>query len=403
LIQPRGLDFVRTGCNIAMGALFALALVPISPVWAKLEFSFSGFGTLGYVISDSKDAEYRTGKGGDGADDSGTFEVDSRLGLQLDVTLSDTFSATTQGLARQDYDGDFDPEIEWGFLKAQLGDSVSVRVGRIGLPFFLISDFREVGYANVFLRPPEDNYLLAPLGSFDGVDINSYHEIGETLLSAQLFYGRRDIDSSDGFHISVRDGIGANIAIERGIARLRFSHVEVQIGTEFDQIAELQEGIDMALPFAPQLAEVVTDFDGQLKDSTFSNASLELDLDSWFLSAEYSERVINDSYTSSANAWYVAAAYRWGDFTPYAYSSELKQTSKSEIMPSSIAQIAPLIDFLDVFYAPADQKSFALGMRWDFLENAALKTQIETISRVSRGASFSRGTEGPVDDPDDCG
>lgn len=137
-------------------ALLALGFGPSALVWAEPMFNFSGFGTLGYGISDSSDSEYRTGRARDGADDSGTFGVDSRLGLQLDAGLSETVSATVQALARQNFDGEFTPEIEWAFVKAQLNDSVSLRVGRIGVPFFMVSDFREVGFANTLLRPPED-------------------------------------------------------------------------------------------------------------------------------------------------------------------------------------------------------------------------------------------------------
>jgi len=69
---------------IALSA-FGIAVPALSN--AETTFSLSGFGTLGYALSDSSEFEYRTGAATDGADDSGTFKVDSRFGLQVDSSL----------------------------------------------------------------------------------------------------------------------------------------------------------------------------------------------------------------------------------------------------------------------------------------------------------------------------
>jgi len=382
-------------------ALTVLSMGLSSVACAETTFSLSGFGTFGYALSDSSEFEYRTGAATDGADDSGTFKVDSRLGLQVDAGISDSISATAQALARQGFDGEFTPKVEWAFVRYQLNDSIALRFGRMGVPFFMVSDFREVGYANAILRPPEDTYLLAPLGSFDGVDFNSYFEFGETLVNTQLFWGARKQDFFSESTISLRDGVGATLALERGIARLRFSFVRARISARSEDFDALGEGLAAGASIFPELAEVAEDFNGRRKISTFAGIGLELDMDPWFVAAEFTQRNIENAFVSSYDAGYVTAGFRWNDLTPYLTVSSLKQKSKTEVTLPAVPQLDEARAALAANYAAGDQDTVALGLRWDFFDNAAMKVQLENISRPGRGASFTRDELEIVENPDD--
>ncbi len=46
-----------------------------------------------------------------------------------------------------------------------------MRLGRLPLPVFLVSDFRQVGYANTWIRPPIEVYGQVPLDNVDGLDV----------------------------------------------------------------------------------------------------------------------------------------------------------------------------------------------------------------------------------------
>jgi len=365
---------------------------PISAL-AKLDFDFSGFGTLGYAISDNSETEYLVGRSLDGADDSGTFKLDTKLGVQFDTSLDDRTSATLQVTSSQNYDGEFTPEVEWAFLKSQMSDSISLRFGRMGVPFFMVSDFRKVGYANTVLRPPEDTYFLAPLDSFDGLDLTGDFEWGETEVSAQTIFAYRDIDGTGETKVSLRDGYGGNIAFERGIARLQLSYIQTRLGIDSPEFKPLADGLAQAAVVFPVLAEAAEDFNGKLKKSTFFGVGLELDLDPFWLAAEYTQRRFTKSFLSSQNAWYVTGAYRWKNFTPYITLSQVTQTSKTEVEVPDLPILEPLAGPLNDNYASSDQNSAIVGMRWDFMPGAALKIQAENISRKVQGASFTRGNE----------
>ena len=134
-------------------------------------FDVSGFGTAGFVITDTDKAEFVRGSQPVGADSSGDVGVDSIAGVQATVHLTDTISGTTQVLLRRLYNDGFELDVPLAFLKAQVNKDFAVRLGRLPLPVFLVSDFRQVGYANTWIRPPVEVYGQVPLDNVDGVDV----------------------------------------------------------------------------------------------------------------------------------------------------------------------------------------------------------------------------------------
>jgi hypothetical protein len=122
----------------------------------------SGFGTGALTWTNSDKAEFGRPNQASGAKKDLTTGVDSNLGLQADYTVNSWLSVTGQGLVRKDAEDDFGAELSWAFAKAKINDELSVRAGRIGLPVFMISDYRNVGYANTFLRPPVELYSQVP-------------------------------------------------------------------------------------------------------------------------------------------------------------------------------------------------------------------------------------------------
>lgn len=231
--------------------------------------------------------------------------------------------------------------------------------------------------------------------------MNGIYEWGETLVSAQALYGVRKRDFFNDTTISLRDGVGGNIAFERGPARLRFSYIQARISARSDETDLFSSQLEQGVAFFPQLEEVVVDFNGRRKQSIFAGVGLDVDLAPWFVSAEYTQRHIKKAFVSSYDAWYLSAGYRWNNLTPYAFVSSLKQTSKTGVPLPDIPQLAEASAALAANYVAGDQDSIALGLRWDFLDSAALKVQMENISRESRGASFTRDVEMPIENPDD--
>jgi hypothetical protein len=71
-------------------------------------FSFSGFGTLSSVRTNTDQAQFRAGTLQPvGADKTGEYGVDAKLGLQAQAKVTNDFSATVQVLSQRDADDSF--------------------------------------------------------------------------------------------------------------------------------------------------------------------------------------------------------------------------------------------------------------------------------------------------------
>ena len=348
---------------------------------AEPRLLFSGFGTLGFAVLGDPDAEYRTGRAVDGADDKGSFEVDSRLGLQLDVEATAQLSGTLQGVVREGGDGDPEATLEWAFLRWLPSDSMTLRIGRLALPAYAVSDYREVGYANTLLRPPEDVYSQVPIRSVDGVDASAYAELGETLLSVQLYVGQTDEDFFGSNDVSFRDMLGVNVVAERGPLRVRLSNVSARLALGSDGRRQLSAGLLAAAPLDPALGALAEEFSDEFVRSRFSAIGVSLDFGRVFVDTEYTQRRV-DSAIPDFDGWYASLGTRVRAFTPYVFVSAFEGVDERRhgIDLPDVPALAPLEAGLNLALASNDQSTLGLGLRWDFAPDIAFKAQLEQVS-----------------------
>jgi hypothetical protein len=176
--------------RVAAAASITLAFALCS-TWARAalpEIDVSGFGTAGFAVTDNGKGEFgRVQQQAVGANNEGDIGVDSLFALQGTVHLTDMFSATVQGMVRRMFNTGFQLDIPVFFVKAEVTRDLSVRVGRIQLPVFMLSDYRQVGYSSTWVRPPIEVYGQIPLDSDDGVDILYRKTVGPADISAQAF------------------------------------------------------------------------------------------------------------------------------------------------------------------------------------------------------------------------
>lgn len=321
-------------------------------VVAAPDIRVSGFGTLGYVTTDTDNAEFRSSlRQHKGATESnGDWGVDSRLGLQANATFNDTFSAVAQGyISRRD--GDSSPDLEWLFLQADVLDGTSLRAGRMLVPTFFLSDFRHVGYAQHWLRTPVEVYGTFLNTSFDGLQSVSRFSIGDYNATLQLSGGQAT-GNKKYFMIGERfsetdeqsDSIySANFSLQRGdwTGRLGYTHMrDVEI-------------LSMGQVF-------------HSGNDDFYSAGLQYDNGSLLAMSEYIWRRWDASGEQDgildSEAFYLTAGYRLGNVMPYVTYSEF--SPQGEGYPST----------LDT------RRTTALGARWDVARNFAVKAQVEEVS-----------------------
>ena len=120
-------------------------------------FTLQGFGTLGAARTTSNEVEFvRDLSQPRGASQTWDARVDSVLGLQANWQINPQLEAVAQLVSRYRYDRTFTPEFSWAYLKYEPSPNLSLRAGRLGTEFFMMSDSRLVGYSFLTVRPPGD-------------------------------------------------------------------------------------------------------------------------------------------------------------------------------------------------------------------------------------------------------
>jgi hypothetical protein len=179
---------------LACGVLSGAAQAQSMP-----EFKFSGFGTLAAVHADGDNADFKGSlfqPKGAGHSRSTSFNPDSLLGAQLGVVFNDKLSAVVQVISQYQYDNSYKPQVEWANVKYQLTPELSVRLGRIAAPSYLLSETRYVGYANPWVRPPVEAYSVLSITSNDGIDVSYRSKLLGANNAFQVYYGKSKADLS---------------------------------------------------------------------------------------------------------------------------------------------------------------------------------------------------------------
>ncbi len=372
-------------------AAVPLALALCAGTASAATYDVNGFGTAGFVITDTDKAEFVRGSQPVGANSQGDVGVDSIAGIQATVHLSDMISGTTQVLLRRLYDKGFELDVPLAFVKAQLNKEFAVRVGRVPFPAFLVSDFRQVGYANTWMHPPVEVYGQFPLDNLDGMDVLYSGDAGPVSLSGQAYYGKTDITigTSD---VSVKKIRGVNLSGTLGPLTLRAGRVQsrLTLNSAGDAlIAGLRQAGFAAL--ADDLATVD-------KPSVFTAYGALLDWKNFIVQVEDTKSVIG-GFPADTSGRYGLVGYRVGKFTPFAmYATRTVDSAETSTVIPQVGPLIPLALGVNALIAGNEQNTTSLGLRWDAASSVAVKFQYDHVDPRGPGlfANVKPGFDGPV-------
>ncbi|MFZ6721799.1 hypothetical protein [Undibacterium sp. Ji49W] len=371
----------------------------VSAAWADdtSPITISGFGTAALTRSNTSDAEFARPNQLAGVTSSAKTGVDSNFGIQATAKMNDWLSFTGQGLVRKNVTDNFGAELTWAFAKAKVNDNLNLRVGRIGLPVYMISDYRNVGYANTMLRPPIEMYSQVTLESVDGVDAVYQTNLGETAITAQLAYGVTDAEQRGNFTAKFKNVSGINIVAENGPFTFRFGRVDTKVTV--DNSSNLNTLVSGLTKFGfKSAADAIAVSDTK---ASFTSLGLGVDWKSFVVQAEYGKRKSASLSIANTTSWYTMFGYRMGSFLPYVVHASATQDSSRTVagLPASGPLLPYTLGANGLASASPIQTSNSVGVRWDFYKSAALKLQLDRMSPDNGPGVFINakpGFKGPV-------
>jgi predicted porin len=350
-------------------------------------FTLNGFGTVGVVHSDEAQADFvanQLAPDGAGYTRAWSPEVDSRFGLQLTADLTPRLTGILQLIAEQRYDDSYTPTVEWANLRYDLTPDLSVRAGRMVQPSFMVSEYRKVGYATPWVRPPEEVYRLVPVTNFDGIDLSYRAHFDGFTNTLRGSYGRTEATSPNGGESEARGAVTLADTLEWGAATLFASYSHTRLTIDEENLTAL---FDAFRQFGPEGVAIAERYDADDKRLKVMAVGARYDPGDWFVMGE---RAHTDSRTffGDSRGWYLTGGYRFGAVTPYLTVARVRVDSSTSdpglslggLPPPLAAQATALNAALNgLLGSAAQQKSVALGARWDFTHNAALKVQYDRI------------------------
>jgi len=372
--------------GLLLSALLGAMCFPTSGIadeGTPIAFSFNGFGTAGVAHSSEDQADFTSSvfkPNGAGYSHNWSVDVDSRVGAQITAEISPQLSAVVQVIAEQGYDNTYRPNLEWANIKYMLTSDFSVRLGRIELPTFLVSDVRKVGYANPWVRPPIDVYGVAPLTNSDGVDVSYRTHFGDLSNTLRGVFGPKYKLNFPGAGIDTRNLWGVFDTAEFAAATVHASYLQTHatqnpanpLFTAFRQLGP--PGIAIANEY-------------ELSNSSVELATIGASYDPgrWFAMSEWT-RISSRSFLNVNTGWYASSGYRVGEFTPYVTVSRVAAPKVTEPglaaanFPSQFADtIAALDGGLSAVLGSTHhvERTLSVGGRWDLEKNIDLKVQYD--------------------------
>lgn len=388
----------RRPCNLRFlrHRLFALCLsallAPLGALAAGLDaekaVSLRGFGTLGLTHNNTGGAEFiRDILQPRGIADGWSGDVDSRAGLQVNARLTAEIEGVVQAVSYYNHTGSYNPELTWAFISYAPNPDLKVRVGRLGWDAYQLADSRNVGYAYLWVRPPVDYFGPLQISHIDGADAVVTHELGGGIASAKLYGGRvgQKIPAPPGNDYDVAGRVlGANLDYRKGDWQLRIGYAALRLDNDpVDFVPLLTALRGTGSPTAAALAA-----DLSLADKTIEivSAGVIYEDGPWRAHLMFNRAMSNTLAYPQKDSGYFLLGYRSGQWTPYATLAGTRSHAASQ-RRTGFPTPNPLDTAVSMSLASAQsrQHTLSVGLRYDFIRNAALKAQLDRI-RVTDNA-----------------
>jgi hypothetical protein len=380
--------------------LLLLTLNTTASLANDMRWSVKGFGTFGFIQTDTDKVGFlRATTQTQDATKSGGVTTDSRLGVQVDVDINPSLHATVQWTAR-DHAGDFfEQNLDWTFLRWNFDQNSSVRIGRMAVDLFLLSDYREVGYAYPWMRPPHEFYNNLALYHFDGLDLSHKIYFDDTLLSIKLFSGYSFNQAPSTYYESQTIDfevalVGGNVKLESGnwTARAGYSYSQALSNIKNGQLEGVLNDPAVVLGI-PGIDQVKCHTDLKGANIHYYSLGVAYDDGSWLSQAEASYVNSDTVYLPDTVSGYWSIGKRISKVTLYSlfgisYSFQKDIAIPSPVIPSAELQRLSLALDRVVNKNGTDEKSISLGVRWDFHPKFALKTQWSHYWLGENGTQF---------------
>lgn len=300
---------------------------------------------------------------------------DNDIGLQFSAAISDKVDATVV-LHAQGGSADYNVETQWAYASYHFNEDLELRIGKYKGPFYMISDYKDVGYAYPWVRPPLEVYSTNPIEALSGVDMIWQKNIGDLRFLVELYAGNGNhdarvlpqvADNSGGSYTAGQSvsfetpkSRGFNISLSGSVGSVRLGYYTTDVNASTFGITNLP--------------------------GSFGGVGFTID---WNDIVAYSEYIVRDTDNSSLmqsafpdqEAYYLTLGYRVSNYLPYVTYAKIDEGEYK----ANVAQV---------------QESIAVGMRAEVGDASAIKFEVMNVDpqKNSAGGEYGLFNAGTIED-----
>lgn len=256
------------------------------------------------------------------------FDCDTILGAQLDLDFSPQLRSSIQ-VVKRPQDDFSEPELEWAFISYQFND-FSIKLGRLRLPLFMMSEYYYVSHAYPWIRPPQDVYeSILGITHYDGLSFGWDHWMTDDMqlhLSPFVTVPHEQHYNAYGLQLSIKShytfGLSADIYYDDNAIRLAY------------------------------LKSIYTQtlYQGDKTDEEIDMISL-----GWSQYFKGFNLLIETVFTKELHSnWYISVDKTWDNWTPYCQYSQQRRAASSEsllcgVKYSLLANLSVNMEFQHIY------------------------------------------------------
>lgn len=366
--------------RIATFFLGCLSFQASASLFESLESRVSGFGTLALVHGGDDELGFRKSLANEGAFGEWQLESDTVLGLQLDTNYTDRLSSTLQLVAKSRLSDRLSDNLEWGFIRYDKEYGGTVRVGRVALDLFMMSEYKDVGLAYNWVRPPVEMYGLLPLFNIDGIDYSYPFTFNNNRLELKVGLGRSKIlvDLQGVESDAEMDSVAiSSLSYFVGDAKFKLTAASASLkAIESDTLDKFVESLSLFAGYEP----LINTFQVDGERINYFSLGYQQRWQGWSLISEITYLDSKTPVFLSSRSAYIHIGKRIADATFYSTVSTVRGTDKPYDLTIPVGTVEPLLSLLQGAKSLLDmgaigQDTIAVGARWDIYPTVALKAQ----------------------------
>jgi len=344
--------------------LLSFVAINFSLTVNAMELDVTGYSTLLGSYTDStigKTYEH------DYADKYLNFTHQSRAGIQFNSKINDNFEFSLT-LLMEGADN-YQARADWFYATYEANEDLHFRFGRLKVPFYMVSNYIDVGHAYPWVTPPQEVYSTNLIHSADGVEL-----VYDTTTSGginflfELYFGTSK--NEDILSPAIVDDDKINKVVP-GLTTRRFAKGD-KVFFDADNMVGFEALVSTgSITLRTGYYQALIDAkEFNITGERTSVASIGLIID-WHHLLIYSEAIVRDSSDTAdvlfadQEASYITLGYRFDHFLPYMTSAQIDGGANESIHALR-------------------QTSFGVGFRYEINESTDFKFEVINVKPTSK-------------------